>query len=842
MPGTRFTIEVRPSLPEPLSRLAELANNLIYTWDRDLRRLFRRLDNDLYEACGANLKLFLRRVSQQTLNDAVNNPVFMQGFQHVLHSYDAYRSRTLRKGLEEHLDPGRDLVAYFCFEFGFHESLPLYSGGLGILAADHCKAASDLAVPLVGVGLLYHQGFFEQLINPEGQQQEHYATTDFDALPLTIATAADGAELHVTAPIGQDEVSLRIWQATAGNVQLVLLDSNLAENPEPLRSVTHRLYGGGQIDRIRQEIVLGIGGVRALRLLGLEPTVWHLNEGHAAFQIIERVREYMHEDGEFSGDFDAALERVAVGTVFTTHTPVAAGHDVFDDAEIAQELGPYLRQIGQDAERVLGVGRNDHPGHLNMTALALRGSRFHNGVSRVHGDVAAANERYIWPEVPPPENLPTYITNGVHLQTFLALEWVSLFDNRFPDWRSNLGNEAFWRCLDSIADHHLLDLRRELKQQLFANLKRRLVAQHRRNGLAESTIEKLTDFEPSADALVLGFARRFATYKRAMLLFTDLERTVRLLTNPERPVLIIMAGKAHPHDEPGKALIQQIYQLSQRPELAGRLHMVENYDIALARSLVAGVDVWLNTPQHPLEASGTSGMKAGINGTINLSVLDGWWAEAYDGANGWAIRPHAPDWDDAYREREEANDLMDLLERHVVPTFFDDKPAWAERARTSMRTLIPRFNAERMVREYVAQLYGPATRAARRLSADAGASRLVEWKRRVAACWDGVSISRDDTPQTQVGDGDKVTLSVSANLNGLDAGDVRVECLVENGMAGPPQKTTIIPFRHVGGSSPGRFELCFQPPFPGLQSYRIRIYPCHELLTHPYEMGRMRWV
>lgn len=838
MPGTRFTIEVRPSLPEPLSRLAELASNLVYTWDRDLRRLFRLLDNELYETCGANLKLFLRRVAQQTLDDAAANPLFMQAFKQVLHSYDAYLTTKLHKSLGAHLDPEHDLVAYFCFEFGFHESLPLYSGGLGILAADHCKAASDLAVPLVGVGLLYHQGYFEQLIDPEGNQHEHYATTDFDALPVTLATDENGTELRITAPIGHAEVKLRVWRATAGNARLILLDSNLPENPEPLRSITHRLYGGGHIDRIRQEIVLGIGGVRAIRLLGLEPTVWHLNEGHAAFQIIERIREHMHG----GSGFEAAFERVAAGTVFTTHTPVAAGHDVFDDSEIAQELGPYLRQIEQDAERVLGAGRNDVPGRLNMTALALRGSRFHNGVSRIHSHVAASNERYIWPEVPPEENPLTHITNGVHLQTFLALEWVNLFNNRFPDWRSNLGNETFWRCLDSVSDHHLLDLQRQLKQQLFENLQRRLVAQHRRNGLAESTIEKLTNFEQSANALVLGFARRFATYKRAHLLFNDLERTVRLLNNPERPVLIIMAGKAHPHDEPSKDVIRHIYQLSQRPELAGRLHLVENYDIALARSLVAGVDVWLNTPQHPLEASGTSGMKAGINGTINLSVLDGWWGEAHDGTNGWAIKPHGPDWDEAYREREEANDLMDLLERHVVPTFFDDKPAWAEKARASMRTLIPRFNAERMVREYVSQLYGPASRAAKRLGTDDLADQLVDWKRRVAASWDGVNVRRIDTPLTEVGDGDEVTLSVEAELNGLDTSDVKVECLVENGLAGPTLAATVIPFKHVTSSDPARFELSFLPPFPGLQSYRIRIFPWHELLAHPYEMGRMRWV
>jgi len=839
MSGTRFTIEVRPTLPPPLARLEELASNLVYTWDRDVRHLFRLLDNHLYEACGANLKQFLRQVSQKILNDAADDAEFMGAFARVLSRYDHYRARELSADLQGALDPREDLVAYFCFEFGFHESLPLYSGGLGILAADHCKAASDVALPLVAVGLLYHQGYFVQRIDATGRQLEQYATTDFDSLPLELARDANGAELRVAAPVSEGEVQLRIWLAEAGNVQLVLLDSNLEENPEALRFITHRLYDGGAGVRIRQEIVLGIGGVRALRALGLEPTVWHLNEGHAAFQIVERLREHV-ADGQ---PFDAALEQVAAGTVFTTHTPVPAGHDVFADADVLREMGSYLTGIGDGLNQILSVGRNDHPGRINMTALALRGSRYHNGVSRIHGGVASRNESYIWPEVPPEDNPITYVTNGVHLQTFLAREWVQLFDTRFPDWRENIVKPDYWQRLDKISNDQFLAVRQELKAQLFANLRRRLMAQHQRNGMAESRIARVVDFDQHEDVLVLGFARRFATYKRAMLLFRDLDRIVRLLSDAERPIIVVMAGKAHPNDEPGKALIQEICRLSQRPEIAGRLHLVENYDIALARALVAGVDVWLNTPEHPLEASGTSGIKAGINGSINLSVLDGWWAEAYSPDNGWAVRPHAPGWDAEHREREEASDLLDLLETCVIPEYFDDKVAWVARARASMETVIPHFNSERMVHQYVLNLYGPAAHGARRLAADAGAAaaELAAWKRRIAAGWDKVEIYRDDEPPTQVHDGEAVNITVCANLNGLTPADVRVECVVENELAESPG-VTLVPFEPAESSDPVRFSLHFVPPYAGLQSYRIRLYPYHKLLSHPFEMGRMRWV
>ncbi|HEY6598212.1 MAG TPA: alpha-glucan family phosphorylase [Pseudomonadales bacterium] len=837
--STRFSLEVRPQIPAELQRMPEFANNLIYTWNRDLRGLFRRLDDALYDACGGNLKVFLRRLAQSDLDRAAKDGSFMAAYQRVASSYDAYHAHRMPADLCEHFDPERDLVAYFCFEFGFHESLPLYSGGLGILAADHCKAASDLALPLVAVGLLYHQGFFEQRIDARGRQVEHYTTNDVEDLPLALVVDGDGREVRVSVPIGDASVELRIWRGRAGHTTLYLLDSDVPQNQDMHRYITHRLYGGDESTRVMQEIVLGIGGVRALHALGIAPTVWHLNEGHAAFQIIERCHVKMAQGTPFA----AAMEQVAAATVFTTHTPVAAGHDVFSWGLIQQHLGPYLRSVGSDFA-LDEIARNNAPERINMTALALRGSRHQNGVSRVHGQVAAVNERYAWPEIAPEENPITHVTNGVHLQTFLALQWVNQFDVRFGDWRDNLANPDYWSCIDTIPDHQFWSIRQELTAELFADVEKRMRRQHQSNGLASSTIDRATHLlnRPSEEVLVLGFARRFATYKRATLIFSERERLARLLNDPDRPVVLFMSGKAHPHDEPGKRLIEQVYELSMKPEFIGRVHLIENYDLALARKLVAGVDVWINTPEYPLEASGTSGMKAAINGAINLSVLDGWWAEGFDGDNGWGITPHDITWDSDYRYREEGRDLIDLLENQVIPLYFDSDAhrRWIAMAKASMRSIIPRFNAERMVRQYIEGIYCPAAHQQRRLATDGAAERLAQWKRRIIEQWPAVRIERIDVPPTHVDHAQTVRFELRAELAGLGHDDVRVECVVsQEGVTSRTFSAVEAP-PHPPGQALFRIE--FEPPFSGYQTYQIRMYPYHELLSHPFEMGRMRWI
>ncbi len=852
MAGTRYTLEVNPVLPERLKRLEELANDLFYSWDREVRGLFFRLDRELWESCGHNPKVFLRRVSQKRLEEAAEDRIFLEDYHRVLSAYDTYQQSDPSAAIRAALDPNTELIAYFCAEFGLHESVQLYSGGLGILAGDYCKAASDLGLPFVAVGILYRQGYFTQTIDAHGHQIAHYTPTNFDDLPIAPARDTAGRELRVNVPIAGREVQLRIWQAKAGHITLCLLDSDLPENTEADRRITYQLYGGDAHTRIQQEIVLGIGGVRALRAVGLAPTVWHINEGHAAFLILERCREFVDQGLEF----EAALEATAANTVFTTHTPVPAGHDVFDHDMMATYFTDFARALRVPLEELLALGSNPaNQGGFNMTSLALRGSRFCNGVSRIHGQVASRMAAYIWPQIPPSENPVGYVTNGVHVPTFLAREWVNLFDMRFGgNWRKELLNPDFWTQLDEIPDHSYWSLRQSLKSEMLAEVRRRLVLQHRRNGASEALIERAVEYlDPRrTDVLTIGFARRFVTYKRATLLLADPARLARLVNDPARPCLVIFAGKAHPHDLPAQQLIQTIHEYSRRPEFEGRLILLEGYDLALARKLVTGVDVWLNTPEHPQEASGTSGEKAAINGVINLSVLDGWWAEGYDGSNGWAITPHDPRLDRTLREREEAQELYDLLEKQVVPLYFTRNghgysEGWVRMSKASMKSILPRFNAQRMVMDYVNRYYVPAIRQRLVLTSDGGsrARELAQWKKRIVQAWPKVAIRRLDEPPTRLRTGQALDMRVAVTLNGLAPDDVLVECLVgtesESGDFLVHDRHVFVPETHDAHGETV-YRLVLTPRLPGLQYYKIRMYPFHPNLSHRFEMGYMVWL
>jgi len=852
MSGTRFTLEVQPRIPATLKRLEELASDLVYSWDRQVRRMFIRLDKDLWSSSGHNPKTFLRRVSQERLEAAADDRVFMEDFQRVLAAYDTYHSQSMHSGISEYIDAKEDLIAYFCAEFGFHESLPIYSGGLGILAGDHCKAASDLGIPFVAVGILYRQGYFNQTIDEHGSQISHYSPSSFHDLPVTQAVDADGNPLLIEVDFPDRKVYLHVWRARAGHITLYLLDSDLDKNEEHDRIITHQLYGGDKNTRIQQEIVLGIGGVRALRALGIKPTVWHINEGHSAFQILERCRE-----GTLKGfDFMTALEVIAGGTVFTTHTPVAAGHDIFDHELITAYFRDYIKDLGIDMQEFLQLGATPGShGAFNQTALALRGSRFHNGVSRIHGTVASEMEHYIWPDVPYRENPISYVTNGVHLQTFLARDWSNLYDMRFGRaWRDELLNEDYWERIDEIPDHSYWSLRQSLKTELFENVLHRALHQYRRNGCSEALMERMTQHIASgkSDILTVGFARRFATYKRATLLFSDPERLSRILKNPECPVLLIFAGKAHPSDAPGQELIRKIHEYSLMPEFMGHILLLEGYDLALGRKLVTGVDVWLNTPEYPLEASGTSGQKAGMNGVINLSVLDGWWAEGYNGENGWAITPHEPHFDPDYRNHEEANELLDLLESKIAPLYYDRNTqgyseGWVKISKASMKSCIPNYNAQRMVRDYITNFYSPASRQNKKLCADdyKGALALAAWKAKVNSTWHSVSMRRIDDAGNSLMSGDSLRIEVAARLGELTTDDVVLECIIGT----ESRHNKFVESEHVllqpsGTTSNGEamFSLDLTPPLSGLQFYKLRLYPSHPLLSHPFETGHIIWL
>ncbi len=853
--ATEFKLEARPTIPEALTRLDELANDLFYSWDHGVRSLFARIDLRLWQKVAHNPKLFLRRVAQNRLEEAAEDRAFLSEYRRILSSYDAYLDAEPGPEVTTRLDPDTALVAYFCAEFGFHESFPIYSGGLGILAGDHCKAASDLGLPFVAVGLLYQQGYFIQTIDAQGQQIARYQSHYSHELPISLVEQ-EGEPLRVSVPFPGRLVHARVWEARVGHIRLYLLDTHVEENTVGDRELTLQLYGGDETTRISQEMVLGIGGARVLGALGLCPTVWHINEGHAAFLILERCRQAM-ADGL---SFEAALELNAGATLFTTHTPVPAGHDIFPRALVQHHLAAYLAETGLEFESVFQLGSKSSGDSFNMTSLGLRGSRFHNGVSRIHGGVASGMEGDIWPQVPARENPMGFITNGVHVPTFLAPEWSSLFDIQAPTWKSELRNTEFWEFIDRIPDYHYWSVHKALKQQMGDYIVRCLKRQHRRNGTGHSVTERMTRqlVSPEKDTMVIGFARRFATYKRATLIFSDLDRLERLLNDPERPVVLVFAGKAHPKDKPGQQLIRVIHDLSMQPALMGHVILLEDYDQAMARRLLSGVDVWLNTPEYPKEASGTSGEKAALNGALNLSVLDGWWGEGYNGKNGWAINPRSTELDLEFRNQEEARDLLDLIEFEIVPLYYNRasqgySKGWVQRSKASMKTITPRFNSQRMVMDYVERYYRPATMQGIKLAADSSrlAIELAEWKQRVRQDWAGVSLSVNQCVAATCLHDEEISLSVNVQLNGLWPEDVRVECLVTaectgtHDCPGPDRfllqhNTATNTDADTGGATV--FSTRILPPYPGLQSLRIRVYPYHQGLTHPLEMGAMVWL
>lgn len=850
-PPTPYVLDVNPRIPERLTRLEDLANDLWYSWDRPARELFAQLNPLLWNAVGQSPKAFLKRIDEKKLLAVAEDPVFMSNYNQVLSAYDSYHADVSRRSGPDWLR-NTDLIAYFCAEFGFHESLPIYSGGLGILAGDHCKAASDLRLPFVGVGLLYRQGYFSQTVDGEGAQHAIYSDSDFEDMPIHPVTKDDGAALHVSVALPGRMVDLKAWQVRVGHVVLYLLDSDVAGNSEHDRRITHRLYGGDRTTRVEQEIVLGIGGAHLVAALGLKPTIWHVNEGHAAFLILERARRLVAA----GLDFAAALEAVAVDTVFTTHTAVPAGHDHFGEDTIRTYFSDYCREAGIGHDTLMALGRTPASPDFNMTALAVRGSRHQNGVSKIHGAVTSTMLAEFWPQIDAPENPIDYVTNGVHVPTFLSNDWASAFE-RFlgSEWSRHLGDRSWWSRIEQLPDHIFWSIHQYLKTRMLHLVRYRVQEQHFRNAGSEAHLDRLFRHANPDDpnVLTIGFGRRFATYKRAALLFHDLNRLREILSDKERPVLLIFAGKAHPADGPGQDLIRRVVQVSRMPEFEGKILLVEGYDLRLARRLVSGVDVWLNNPIYPLEASGTSGMKAGMNGVINLSVMDGWWGEGYEAGNGWGIKPAKVEQDEGRRNQEEAGALYELLQDQVIPLYYARgntgySPQWIRMAKRSMATILPRFNAARMVGEYLSKFYFPAAKNGRRFADDnfQAARRLSSWKQQVRSAWPQVTIRRIDTPKRRIQFGEKLLLEVGINLGGLKASDVVVELVLDQGDGGEDAQSRHV--RHLltadgtsTESGEARFVLELEPEVCGRLHYKIRCFPHHALLSHRFELGLMAW-
>ncbi len=699
------------AFPGGLNRLLELAHNLWWSWQPEARRLFEVIDPTLWRLTHHNPVKLLHDEKPERLIALSRDPVFVRQYSAVLKAYDQYIAPKDTWFANQYPTLSTSRIAYFSAEFGLHISIPIYSGGLGILAGDHCKEASDLGIPLVGIGFMYPQGYFSQRITAEGWQEATYQPYNRLESPIQQALMPSGAPCQITVEMGNRTVSALIWQVRVGRVSLYLLDTDMPDNAPGDRALSARLYGGDQELRLCQEILLGIGGVRALRALGLAPVVWHANEGHSAFLTLERLRELVQ-----SGLSHAeAAETVRHSTVFTTHTPVPAGHDVFPTHLMEQYFSGYWEQLGLTREAFLGLGEHhdSHGNGFNMTALAIRMSTHLNGVSREHGRVARKMWQTLWPGVPEDLVPIRSVTNGIHAPTWIAPEMNQLYGKYLgPDWANRSDDPAVWQRVMDIPDRELWKVRQTQKRKLMSFIRERARAGWVQGHLeASQVLARGTLLDP--EALTIGFARRFATYKRATLVFSDLERLKHLLQDRWRPVQIIFAGKAHPADEPGRHFIHQVYGLCKDHGLGGHIAFLEDYDMHAAKFLVQGVDVWLNTPRPPMEASGTSGQKAALNGAPHLSVLDGWWHEGYDGANGWAIQPSVDADDPRMQDARDAEELYRILEQEVIPLYYqrdmDGIPrGWIQIVKDAIRTIVPRFCARRMVKEYMDLFYAPA--------------------------------------------------------------------------------------------------------------------------------------
>ncbi|MEP7135039.1 MAG: alpha-glucan family phosphorylase [Chloroflexota bacterium] len=695
-------------LPKRIERLGELAYNLWWTWQPDAARLFGKLDYDMWERLGHNPIRLLREIGRARLTQAVKDKDYLTLYDSVFESFDAYVADDKTWTRQTHPEFDSRQIAYFSMEFGLHETLPIYSGGLGVLAGDHLKEASDLGLPLTAMGFMYAQGYFSQRISEDGWQEALNNPLLLEDLPVLPVLGKDKQRVTLDVEFPDRKIALQIWEARVGRVPLYLLDSNVEGNSDSDRLLTARLYWSDLDRRIMQEVLLGIGGVRALRKLGYNPAVWHMNEGHAAFLILERARELV-EKGD---SFETAISKTRGQNIFTTHTPVPAGNDEFPLWLIEKYLGAIWPQLGLTREQFFDLARNQH-GHsesFSMGVLALRNSDGRNGVSELHGEVSRKMWNFLWPEKSEKDVPITYVTNGVHTANWMARRLRNLISQHMgSDWMDRLDDPKLWKKIDSIPDKELWDVRLHLKRKLAFYMRERVRERWTVGGFHPVQVVS-SGVLINPYALTIGFARRFATYKRANLMMRDLDRLLEIVNRPNMPVQIIFAGKAHPADEPGKQLIQQVYRTVKKAETGGRIVFLEDYDMNLARYLVQGVDVWMNTPRRPLEASGTSGMKAALNGALNFSVLDGWWRESYNGHNGWAIGEDRDYESSDAQDAKDADDIYNILENEIIPLYYDRDPKeisheWIARIKDNLKTNIPQFSTRRMVKEYVEKLY-----------------------------------------------------------------------------------------------------------------------------------------
>ena len=851
-------ITVKPQLPKSINRLDEIANNLWWSWNAEYLRLIKSIDRDLWENVGKNPIKFLKRVSQERLQKAAEDAEFLKEYENVLKNYDGYMSSKETWFAKKYPDHQNDLIAYFSAEYGLDETLPLYSGGLGILSGDHLKSASDLGLPLVGVGLLYKYGYFNQKIEAYGVQKSEYSEAEINDLPILPVKTKDDNDLLIIVKFLEREVYLKVWKINVGRICLYLLDSDIEKNRPEDREITLKLYGGDQDMRIRQEIVLGMAGTKLLKELGLNPTIYHMNEGHSAFLTLELMKDTIR-DKQVS--FEIAKDIVSSKTVFTTHTPVPAGNDIFPIDLVEKYFNNYWQRLNISREEFLKLGmkptENLEPG-FNMGILALKIAGKKNGVSKLHGEVSRELFGDVWPNIAANESPITYVTNGIHTCSWLAQNIKEIFNNYLssstsPYWQDRIYLDETWKKVENIPNNELWNAHIQRKQKLVELVKENTMTRLRRAGMSYDQIKEITS-ELSENDLIIGFARRFATYKRATLIFNDLERITEILNDKEHPVKLIFAGKAHPADKEGQDLIKYIHELSMKPQFKGKIFLLENYNIAMSRYLISGVDVWLNTPRRPMEASGTSGQKAAVNGVINFSVLDGWWAEGYDQTNGWIIGSDAEFSSYADQDKADSQSIYRTLENKIIPMFFE-RPSlrepseeWLKTMKQSIITSGGKYSTARMIVDYTEKLYMPLINLYKNAFSDLEkAAQYTEWKRRIYNNWDSILIEQEENPEDiKIDAGDSIEVRCKVTLPNLEKEDVRVEVycgkISDNGQV---EDISVVPMEFESEEKEYKrytYKAKVSLASGGNYGYTFRVMPTNEMLLDSENLDLVKWI
>lgn len=855
MPYLFNKITVRPQLPKRIEKLDDISYNLWWSWNTDFLKLFKEIDIDLWEKSEKNPIKFLRFVSQDKLEAATKNQEFLNEYDKVVRDFEDYMDAKGTWFSKNYPNNQNDLIAYFSAEYGLDETVAIYSGGLGVLSGDHLKSSSDMGIPLVGVGLLYKNGYFQQEIDGEGKQKEIYKSVDLTTLPIKSVKGKDGKDLLVRLKFPNGDVFLKVWKIDVGRTELYLMDSDIDENKKEYRDITTTLYGGDQEMRIKQEIVLGMGGVSLLYELGLNPTVYHMNEGHSAFLTIELIKDVMKYK---QVSFNIAKDIVSSKTVFTTHTPVKAGNDIFPIGLVEKYFDKYWERLGISKEEFLRLGmkpNDDMKQGFNMGILALKIAGKKNGVSKLHGAVSRELFSDVWPNVPANESPIEYVTNGIHTCTWLAPTVKRLYNDHLrPYWQDNIQNDDVWQDIYNIPDEELWKVHQSRKEKMLKMVKKLTTERLRRYNYSYDDIDAIVS-KLDPNVLTIGFARRFATYKRATLIFRDLERITKIFNEQGKPIQIIFAGKAHPQDQDGKNLIKYIHDLSLKPQFKGKIFILENYNVGMSRYLVSGVDVWLNNPRRPMEASGTSGQKAAANGVLNFSVLDGWWAEGYNQKNGWTIGTNAEYQSYDKQDDDDSASIYDALENKIIPLYYDKNDKgysenWIKMMKNSIATNAGRYSTSRMLKDYTNQMYIPLCNLTKKYYSNLeNVANFDNWKETISKHFDEIKItqSKENYNNITIDAGNRIQVSCEVELpeEFINVKNIEAQTyygkITDNGVMNDIQVT---PMEYVGKQDDGKHKFTAKILLKsgGDYGYTFRVIPKNEMLLNSMNLDLIKWI